>query len=312
MSRNSSGTYSLPVAAYVAGTTIKSTDMNTNLSDIATALTQSVATTGVSSMSGPMKLALGSLVAPGIVFSNDLTTGWYNSAAGTWTYATSGTGIFALGPTGGVITNLTVNNLTVTGSFSVSANRIVGEVVDYCGASVPALWLFAFGQAISRTTYSSLFAAIGTAYGAGDGSTTFNVPDYRGRVGVGRDDMGGVAANRITAAISGITGTTLGATGGEEGHSLALGELASHTHTGSGTTGGESATHTHNVTIQQLAIFGGGGAGGMQASGTTVTAANNTDHTHSFSFTTAGTGSGTAHNNVQPSVIVNKMIYTAV
>ena len=71
-----------------------------------------------------------------------------------------------------------------------------------------------FGQAISRTTYVNLFNLIATTYGAGDGSTTFNLPDLRGYLLAGKDDMGGAAASRITAGASGIDGTVLGAAGG--------------------------------------------------------------------------------------------------
>ena len=92
----------------------------------------------------------------------------------------------------------------------------VGAVLPFGGTTEPANWLFARGQAVSRTTYATLFAAIGTAFGAGDGSTTFNVPDLRGRVPVGRDNMGGTPANRVTAAVSGLAATTLGATGGDQ------------------------------------------------------------------------------------------------
>src|SRR5580700_11160152 len=71
-------------------------------------------------------------------------------------------------------------------------------------------------QAISRTGNAALFAAIGTTYGAGDGSTTFNVPDLRGRIGAGKDDMGGSAAGNLTTTTMSPNGTTLGATGGHE------------------------------------------------------------------------------------------------
>lgn len=90
-------------------------------------------------------------------------------------------------------------------------------------AAAPSGWLACGGQAVSRTTYAGLFAAIGTTYGVGDGSTTFNLPDGRGRALFGLDNMGGSAASRLTAGGSGITGTTLGASGGNE-------LLQSHTH----------------------------------------------------------------------------------
>ena len=69
-----------------------------------------------------------------------------------------------------------------------------GAVLPFAGTAAPAGWLLCYGQAVSRTTYAALFNALGTAYGAGDGSTTFNLPDLRGRVPGGKDDMGGVAA----------------------------------------------------------------------------------------------------------------------
>jgi len=61
-----------------------------------------------------------------------------------------------------------------------------GSVTEYTGASAPAGWMLCDGTAISRTTYATLYAVIGTAYGVGDGSTTFNLPDMRGRMPVGK------------------------------------------------------------------------------------------------------------------------------
>lgn len=117
------------------------------------------------------------------------------------------------------------------------ANQILpaGLTIPFAGGTVPSGWLLADGTAVSRTTYLRLFTAIGTTYGVGDGSTTFNLPDGRGRVIAGKDNMGGSAANRLTLAESGITGTTLGATGGIESFtpSGAIGGTLSiaHTHT---------------------------------------------------------------------------------
>ena len=300
MPRNTSGVYTLPISSYVSGTTIKSADMNSNLSDIATALTQSVATTGVSSMTGPLKLSAGSAAAPSLTLASDVETGWYNSAAGTWTYVTGGTTIMSLSPTGGLITDLIVTNLTVTGSFSVAANRIVGEVVDYTGSAAPSLWLLAFGQAISRTTYSSLFIVVGTTFGAGDGSTTFNVPDYRGRISVGKDDMGGSTAGRITVAGCGVNGTTLGAVGGAQTHTLTTAQLSVHSH------GISDPGHAHSY--DAALVDNGASGGGTRASvNPSISTSSNTT-----GITISNAGSGSAHNNVQPIIIINKIIYTGV
>ncbi len=71
--------------------------------------------------------------------------------------------------------------------YSTGTINEIGAIVAYAGAIPPTGWLIADGSAVSRTTFSALFAVIGTTYGVGDGSTTFNLPDLKGRVAVGRD-----------------------------------------------------------------------------------------------------------------------------
>lgn len=88
-----------------------------------------------------------------------------------------------------------------------------GKVDYFAGSSAPTGYLLCDGSAVSRTTYADLYAVIGDTYGSGDGSTTFNLPDIRGRVIAGKDNMGGSSANRLT---SDIDGDTLGNTGGRE------------------------------------------------------------------------------------------------
>lgn len=88
-----------------------------------------------------------------------------------------------------------------------------GVVQAFAGATAPTGWLLCNGAAISRTTYAALFAAIASAHGSGDGSTTFNLPDYRGRIIRGRD--GGIArdpdrASRTAANAGGNTGDNVG------------------------------------------------------------------------------------------------------
>ena len=98
----------------------------------------------------------------------------------------------------------------------------IGAVIPYAGLSAPPRWLFCFGQNVSRTTYAALFAAISTTYGAGDGTTTFTLPDLRGRVVAGQDDMGGASANRLTGQSGGVDGDLFDSAGGAEIYTLFL------------------------------------------------------------------------------------------
>lgn len=136
-------------------------------------------------------------------------------------------------------------NGTVWGSMGGGAGGgalATGFVGCYAGATVPSNTLEAYGQAVSRTTYASLFSIIGTTYGAGDGSTTFNLPDLRGRVMLGMDNLGGTAAGRITSAsVGGANSTTLGGTGGAETHSLTPGQAPALSGGAAGLSGWESA-----------------------------------------------------------------------
>lgn len=155
-----------------------------------------------------------------------------------------------------------------------------GALMSFAGSTTPAGWLLCDGSAVSRTTYASLFTAVGTTYGVGDGSSTFNLPDLRGRVPVGKDNMGGSAANRVTTAGSGVDGATLGANGGAQTHTLTTAQLPAHTHAllTDTLTGGTNAT---------LGKLSGGTPGA-----------------------TGSTGSGDAHNNMQPSLVANYLIKT--
>jgi len=111
----------------------------------------------------------------------------------------------------------------ISGASLKAAFMITGEVRAYAGSSAPDGWMLAYGQAISRTTYAALFAVCGTTYGSGNGTTTFNVPDLRGRVIAGKDDMGGSPANRLTT-IGGLSANdTIGATGGNETIPMTIG-----------------------------------------------------------------------------------------
>lgn len=122
----------------------------------------------------------------------------------------------------------------------------IGGMIPYVGTTAPnSAFVFPYGQAVSRTTYSALFTITSTTFGVGDGSTTFNLPDIRGRVIAGKDDMGGSSANRLTSADDGLNGDTLGATGGVETQTLVTANLPPYTPTGANTNG--AATFTFNT-----------------------------------------------------------------
>lgn len=119
-------------------------------------------------------------------------------------------------------------------------------------------------------------------HGDGDGATTFGVPDLRGRVVAGHDDMGGASANRLTGLVAGVDGDTLGSAGGEEAHTSTLNETASHLHT-FGATG---------------SITNSGGANPRAIAGT--------------AGNTSSAGGDGAHNNVQPTIVLNYLVFAGV
>jgi microcystin-dependent protein len=157
-----------------------------------------------------------------------------------------------------------------------------GAVMPFAGASAPAGWLLCFGQNVSRSQYGELFAVLGTTYGSGDGSTTFGLPDLRGRVVAGVDNMGGSAASRLTSTT--ITGgaDAVGEVGGGQTHTLTTAQIPSH---------------THAVTVANAGTFTG--IIGNNGHGGTVLG---------WTGNATATGGGEAHNNVQPTMVLNYII----
>jgi microcystin-dependent protein len=175
-------------------------------------------------------------------------------------------------------------------------------MAPYVGTTAPnSNFVFPYGQAISRTTYSALFAITSTTFGTGDGSTTFNVPDIRGRAIFGKDDMGGTAASRITTAGSSVDGTAVGASGGAQSVTVAQANLPNVNFTVSISSG--QGSHSHSIAMQ-----GSGGAPGLiglgdgnGASGGTTTG---TSTLPALSGTAASGGSGTAIKSLPPAIIM--------
>jgi microcystin-dependent protein len=181
-----------------------------------------------------------------------------------------------------------------------------GAVMDYAGATAPSGWLLCDGTSYSTTTYAALFAVIGYTFG-GSGAN-FNVPDARGRtiIGVGQG--------------TGLTNRVLGGVPGEENHPLTAAELASHTHTATSTQGTHTHTatdsgHTHTVTgfPTPNAAAGTGayaGSGTQQSGGASAAITVSTVSAGAITTTVTATGTGNAHNNMQPSLALNKIIKT--
>jgi microcystin-dependent protein len=183
---------------------------------------------------------------------------------------------------------------------SGSAGGVVppGGMLPFADDVVPDGWLLCDGAAISRAAYAALFNIIGTSYGAGDGSTTFNLPNLKGRIPVGRD-----AAD--------ADWDVLGETRGAKTHTLLSGESGQK----NVNTGGRSAAHTHVfpggqqspffLSVEGNNQFAGTGAGsGLQVGGAASTGTESADHSHNI----AGSDAASAHNNLQPSLVVNYII----
>jgi len=207
----------------------------------------------------------------------------------------------AAGTTGQILT-ATTGSAPTWATPAAAAGVPAGSVMPFAGSSAPTGYLLCYGQAVSRSTYSDLFAVTSTTYGVGDGTTTFNLPDLRGRLAAGVDNMGGTAANRITSGGSGITGTTLGAAGGAETVALTTAQLASHTHTDSG--------HTHIENVGARLTCCPGSRYPEQSNASSIQTLASVISTASGNASLTNTGSGTAHNNTQPTMMLNYIIKT--
>lgn len=226
----------------------------------------------------------------------------------------------------------TINTPVITSPPSNVANP-AGAVTAFAGASAPSGWLLCNGAAVSRTSYAALFAVCGTTYGAGDGSTTFNLPNLKSRVPVGLD--------AATPAFD-----ALGETGGEAAHTLTAEEIAAHSHPNTLTNNVVASTaHDHplsgtkcraavgatdgtQVSIGYVALGPLGQyttTGSYTVFGSTMTTATRTFNHHTPVYGTtdasasaattvaianASAGGGQSHNNLQPYLTMNYIIKT--
>lgn len=221
----------------------------------------------------------------------------------------------------------------------------VGSLVPYLGTTSPSTkWLIPNGAPVSRSTYAALFALIGTTFGAGDGLSTFNLPDLRGRVLMALDNLGGAQANVVNNA----SARTLGGTIGSHTSVLTVGQIPSHNHGagtlqastgGAHTHGGSTGTagsHTHqgnpsgnslitrrtsggdyDLLIRPAGVGISGvhnahqdsttGAAGSHSHSVTINTSGSA-HSHTVTGTTASAGASEPVNMLQPSMAVGYLL----
>ena len=227
------------------------------------------------------------------------------------------------------ITTAMITDLRAVGGLK--SELPIGTVLDYSGpeASIASFYpnyVPADGRAINRLTYFGYMRHVGTAHGSGDGSTTVNVADYRGRVGVGLDNMGTVDAGRLAGV------NTLGASGGTETFTMIEGNLPPHSHSMQGHT--HDAGHNHAASEAFESSLGGPrrAVGNYSAGGGAVrfqvpvigNVSNDLEIVYitiphralttggpSSANTGNGNGTSTAISRMQPYILVNKIVKVA-
>ena len=154
-----------------------------------------------------------------------------------------------------------------------------GIIFPFAGQSAPDGYLICAGQEVSRVEYAELFEVIGELYGSGNGETTFNLPDLRGRIPLGKDNMNEQPAHRV----ENTQADSLGGSAGEENHQLTVDEMPSHNH--------------------GLRYFNSSGIGGW------TSGANGGNYTYALSdLGIEFSGGSQPHNNMPPYLTLNYLI----
>lgn len=211
----------------------------------------------------------------------------------------------------------------------------VGTLMPYLGTTAPSgdKWMIPHGQPVSRSTYAALYALIGTTFGDGDGVSTFNLPDLRGRVLMALDNLGGAQADVVNApqarTLGGVLGAHRSALSANQipSHYHAAGTLqaasgGTHTH---GASTGTSGNHTHSARVMHTdgvssspfpvyayapvsgSSISWGNAAGAHSHSVTVNTSGSA-HTHTVSGATAATGGSEPVDRLQPSIAVGYLL----
>ena len=169
----------------------------------------------------------------------------------------------------------------------------IGTILDFAASTAPTGYLVCDGSAVSRTTYSALFAVIGTTWGTGDGSTTFNIPDFRGRTSIGSG----------TGTAPDATAHTLGSGGGSETVTLSTSQMPSHSHDA-------AADTSYNFVVSQADAYfqSDKRVATASTSGVYHMVTQSTSRGTAENRSTQSAGGGGSHSNMTPYRTVTKII----
>jgi microcystin-dependent protein len=262
------------------------------------------------------KVPLGAIAAPSYTFIGDLDTGFWSPGANQISGSVGGVRWFTVAADKSVTYDGNVSvtgTLTSTGALSGPGIVPIGGMIMWLSDTLPTVgtWCWANGGTLSRTTYATFFGIVGTTYGAGDGSTTFNVINMQEVVPVGKSTMGGAASPGLLASISGALKAALNGIFGTDTNTIAVTNLPPYTPAGT-ITNGAIALAGDELGRKVAGDSNNNGGGGGSFSAMTGTALDITASQAPSTFTgTAQGGASTPMGNAQPSRAVNFIIRVA-